>query len=829
MTPEEFKEALKDLRTVIDNSSNIFPYKPSSVDLCQADVNNYDPTANMNQNAPMTLEGIEDLINSDEIQGLLNLDVDSLERKIASYIEDPLNNKAPNLSDIPANKNPDDAGCSDNWAIVEYGDDYIKDKKVEYTLDIEPGDVLTSETMIGTVEQEEKMLPLKSIFSSGYVCDITKTDKDGNEYKDFMHLFPKYADRHFLIHNYTLSQGDSFTQKDQDEMKKVVLDNTNLYNLIKDNAVYSTFPVIIDFHEKKSEHPVPPLFCTLPHGNTVYANLVQEYEDYLQNAGKGLQKLCSEDRIKATGARKDDMKNLAFEVIAERENILDTVIRIYRKGGTRKICYKDVEPNWLSVSGYSVDVRKKTGNIFKGLYQNYYVYLLSMVDISQEDNKANKEYYDLLDGIIQNRIKKEYISKDDIIGQFNTLYNTYIEKKETRGYQKLIAEFTERPTKTAAEIALYISQVTYFKDIKNDTEVTQNLLKWCQALANMFLYITTLKKTESVKESDKEKLDIEALVKEEANKIKSFWEEKIKKYKATPINAVIATLQQKGEELQKYAKWPEPRDITICGQLYKHYLFKNPFKENETGNNNGSGNGNGVNGNGDGDAAAQDYQAAGSAATPDSTIPDAPDGAAAADALNSGKAADQSESDPKQGEITIMDTEYWMKYYSLATIISLPFLADGFDIPPTMTPVPMPGIYICISAIPVVQMDMLMVIGLAIRGIYIYPIIQVHNLSSNALTPLTPIVAILKKIQDMFHNAIGAIEMCIPNVAGILIDKLQRDNQKLAEENARLTAAISGLMNQAIEDKAIIKKTFERMVHPKADYRQNIARTEKLT
>ena len=58
MTPEEFKEALKDLRTVIDNSSNIFPYKPSSVDLCQADVNNYDPMAKMNQNAPMTLEGI---------------------------------------------------------------------------------------------------------------------------------------------------------------------------------------------------------------------------------------------------------------------------------------------------------------------------------------------------------------------------------------------------------------------------------------------------------------------------------------------------------------------------------------------------------------------------------------------------------------------------------------------------------------------------------------------------------------------------------------------------------------------------------------------------
>jgi len=40
-----------------------------------------------------------------------------------------------------------------------------------------------------------------------------------------------------------------------------------------------------------------------------------------------------------------------------------------------------------------------------------------------------------------------------------------------------------------------------------------------------------------------------------------------------------------------------------------------------------------------------------------------------------------------------------MRYFSLATVISLPFLADGFDIPPKMIPVLLPAIYICFKAI----------------------------------------------------------------------------------------------------------------------------------
>lgn len=832
MTREEFEKALEELHSVVNNSSKAFPHSPNKVDLCRVDGNLYDPMANMNQNAPMTLKGIEDLINSDQIKALAGLDIDSLCQQIQDYMDDPDNAQEPNI-DINSNDNNEGGGnnVTENWAIVEYGADYIKGKRVDYTLNIKPGQVLDEETMIGTVEQAGRMLPLKSIFATGYIEPIIKTDNNGVEYKDFKRLFPSLADRHFLVHNYTLGQNNPMSHKEQSEITAGITSNTNIYNLIKDHAVYSALPIILDFHEKKSEHPT--LYpCTLPHGNSVYSDLVKEYEDYMKNAGSGLKELCSEKAIKSTGARKADMKALGDKVISERENIIDRIIAIYHKAGTKKICYKDIEQNWLSVFGYSVDLNKATGNIFKSLYKNYYVYLLSLVDISQEDNTVNKEYYELLDGIIKNRIAKEYIEKQELVKQFNKLYAYYIEKDTVNGYDKMTGIFGEHPSKAVSEISMKLSELSLFKD-SEDKEVIENLQRWCLILANMFLYITKIEKTKPVDKKEQEELDLEKLIKEESDKIKAFWEDKIKQYKSSPLADIIQNVKDKALKHLEFAKWPQPQEITVGGQKYQHYLFKNPFDdkgEYDSGDNIGSGSGNNANrGNSDGDPDAENYNASIDASTPDQTVPDGPDGASAAKAMDDGLAASESESDPKEGEITIMDTEYWIKYFSLATVITLPFLADGFDIPPMMTPVPMPGIYICFSAIPMPQMDMLMVLGLAIRGIYIYPIIQVLNLSSNALTPLTPIVALLKKLQDQFHVAISQIEMCIPNVAGILIDKIQRENQKYAEENMRYMAALNALTNQAIEDKALIKKTFEQVTHPNADTRQNIARTEKLS
>jgi len=79
----------------------------------------------------------------------------------------------------------------------------------------------------------------------------------------------------------------------------------------------------------------------------------------------------------------------------------------------------------------------------------------------------------------------------------------------------------------------------------------------------------------------------------------------------------------------------------------------------------------------------------------------------------------------------------------LATVISIPFLADGFDIPPTMTPIPLPCIYICFNTIFIKQLNLVIVIGLALRGIWPWPVVLFVNCSSTPASYLTPLIAAL--------------------------------------------------------------------------------------
>jgi hypothetical protein len=191
-----------------------------------------------------------------------------------------------------------------------------------------------------------------------------------------------------------------------------VSDNQNLYNLIKDHAVYATLPIILSKHENKSDHSLL-IPCTAKHGNDIYVDIITKYEKYLKNAGSELKTLCSEDSIKATGATTSGMNDLSNKVINVREQILNDIIGFYNEAGKDTICINDILENWLSLIGYSVNLEEKTGNIFNALYKNYYVYLLSNIDKSS-DSKYYNEYYDLLNDIIQNRLSKEYIKTDDL-------------------------------------------------------------------------------------------------------------------------------------------------------------------------------------------------------------------------------------------------------------------------------------------------------------------------------------------------------------------------------------------------------------------------------
>jgi hypothetical protein len=280
-------------------------------------------------------------------------------------------------------------------------------------------------------------------------------------------------------------------------------------------------------------------------------------------------------------------------------------------------------------------------------------------------------------------------------------------------------------------------------------------------------------------------------------------------------------LNNKANEITEKAVWPQPMDITIDGITYAHYLFKNPFidENSKNGNDGDAGNGAAGGNTNDGDAGAYTYACGTDTTLPSGTVPSSPSEDEGLAAMDRGDAALDSDNDPGEEEITVVETKYWQKYYSLATVISLPFLADGFDIPPTMTPVPMPCIFVCIKAIHIKALDVVMVLGLGIRGIYIYPIVQVNNLSSNYLSALTPLIAALKKVKAKFDACVDKIENTIPNISGLLIDKIQTDNAKYIQQCAEYEAAMHSLMNQAVEDNGIIKKQMDKLLHPNADHR----------
>lgn len=164
----------------------------------------------------------------------------------------------------------------------------------------------------------------------------------------------------------------------------------------------------------------------------------------------------------------------------------------------------------------------------------------------------------------------------------------------------------------------------------------------------------------------------------------------------------------------------------------------------------------------------------------------------------------------------------------MATLITLPFFADGLDIPPTMTPVPLPGIYIAFKAIHIKIFDVILVIGLAIRGMYISPILLTVNLSDQDVSPLLPLVAILKQVREMFSNAINMIEMTIPNLVGILIMKLEKENQQYREKNIMYNNMLKTLESQMVENEQQLKKNMRRIQNVYADVRQNIFRTEDV-
>lgn len=256
---------------------------------------------------------------------------------------------------------------------------------------------------------------------------------------------------------------------------------------------------------------------------------------------------------------------------------------------------------------------------------------------------------------------------------------------------------------------------------------------------------------------DRSKMKLLDLTEYENTLLEGFWKDIIGEYLGLDINTLIDEVQHISDRVQVYAQWPPEKQIKVGKNTYNHYLFENSGRKGEPQTN-------------------DDIEQQNDTIPNEPTDVDAPDPGPGILPLN--------ENDPQPDEISLKDYEYWVRYFGLATVISLPFLNCGLDFPPTVMFIPLPCIFICLGVVFIQPLDVVMVFGLSIRGMYIWPIILFVNPSNHPCNIMTPLVSMLKSIQSKISQKISTmVDAPVTSIANMFINKLENENRNLRNQN----------------------------------------------
>ena len=268
---------------------------------------------------------------------------------------------------------------------------------------------------------------------------------------------------------------------------------------------------------------------------------------------------------------------------------------------------------------------------------------------------------------------------------------------------------------------------------------------------------------------------------EEANTIEAFWKKVLAAYNDPNgkynLDNVIKDIKGYADKMNSYAKWPTPINIKVDNTNYELYTFADRYEDPKS-------------------APEEIIVPAdmGNVEIPDPVV----------DLNNLPEPRDRD-------KITIMDYEYWLVYMLNATLFTLipTYWADGFDIPPFMTPTPLPAIYLPIAPpimIPVV--NVLMVFGIALRGIWPMPIILMVNLSSSDIDAMVFIKMSLEIAKDIFKKSQELVENGIPMMVNKIANNYISENQ-IAQKAIEKFKTYSSIIHAIpIENKALIEKKF---------------------
>jgi len=132
-------------------------------------------------------------------------------------------------------RDPNDSSA--NKVIIEFGNEYTNGEKVEYVLNVKPGEFINDKTILAYIKQDGKMKPIRSIFSEGYVKET--------ENHDYYHVYPSACRDHIILMDVSGGVGMDFDSMDVSIYSKRMSGNGELYSFIMNNAVYSLLPNLI--------------------------------------------------------------------------------------------------------------------------------------------------------------------------------------------------------------------------------------------------------------------------------------------------------------------------------------------------------------------------------------------------------------------------------------------------------------------------------------------------------------------------------------------------------------------------------------------------------
>lgn len=729
------------------------------------------------------------VVHTDEMEGeqilsLKNLDLcDTEEVESTGLTEDDI---ITNISDIiSSNKSP-------ITSIVEVGQPTIDNPSFGKSFKFFEGlTTINNHSVLGDfVDSDGTTKTIKSIFGSGQVRTANN---------DYVHLYPNNPhNRHIIIDNCELNAESSIDIDQVTELANKMGEVGVLETFIVDNLNYSILPNILLRRKELKDGYVDEYgsfvyYAMLGYSGTeIYTKWKTHIDNTIDNyyEVKGISKktakkrgkeICEKEKqkIKNTKGNSDKLQSIAQEKIDKRDNFLygkhliseekNGIIDLYEsyKDNPTPLINGGVLDSDMIECRYSQSVTDDKQELgladCYGLGKGYYLSLLEDVD-TLSDNSYINEYYNLLCSIIQKHNAFENVDesviKQFIIEECKDLNFTNLSYKEV--VNKLDNEFDNKPS--INEVYNWLKGVVYISD--DDLEVLESI-------ANLYVYYRSIdkdyiiEKTVTNGDGTYRDLTILDLIEEDKRLLESFWSKVIADFKANyNLRSMIGALKELNDKNQNIAQWPEPVELIFDDEIYRLYTFTDNSKNNI-----------------EDESVYEDENT-------ENIVTELPEDISEYQPDLSYDINDLTRTEPNNTN-NFYTLKYWKKYFSLATLISLPYTATGIVV--KHIPILMPAIFVPFFVVYQKTFNLLLVIGLSIRGVYFDPIVLYINTSSDYSSSMTPLLNIMQNVYHMAQTKINLIDLNIVSLAKVYKEQLLRENNNLKKELSKLKELQKGL------------------------------------